>query len=41
MTDEDAAEKRLERQEDRITAGVGLLERFLILWRRLFGTRRS
>jgi hypothetical protein len=41
MTDEDAAEARLERQEDRITAGVGLLERFLSWWRRLFGTRRS
>jgi hypothetical protein len=41
MTDPLAAEKRLEREEDRIERGVGLLERILILWRRLFGTRRS
>jgi hypothetical protein len=41
LTDEDAAEKRLEREEDRITAGVGLLERLMTWWRRLFGTRRS
>jgi hypothetical protein len=40
VTDEDAAEKRLEREEDRITEGASLLERFLILWRRLFGTTR-
>jgi hypothetical protein len=38
MTDEDAQEEALEREEDRITRGVGWLERLGIWWRRLFGT---
>jgi hypothetical protein len=40
MTDEQAQEERLEREEDQITREVGWLERFLVLWRRLFGTTR-
>jgi hypothetical protein len=38
MTDEDAQEAALEREEDRITRGVGFLERLTILWSGFTGT---
>jgi hypothetical protein len=38
MTSEDAQEEALEREEDRITRGVGFLERLMILWSGFTGT---